>query len=242
MFKLIAALIWFPMAGLAQTEVMLTAADGVQVFADHYAHEGPDFRGTILLFHQADSNAAEYKTIAPRLAALGFDALAVDQRSGGNMFLGVNRTAAAVGRGLPYEAALPDMEAALDYATALTPGGPVIAWGSSYSAGLVIVLAAQNPGRLAGVLAFSPGEYFAGLSVAHEAAQLTMPVYLTASGTEREMAEVTAIAAAVPAGLATVVTPIAGRHGSSTLIQSYNQGGWTDNWLPVEAFLAVVAP
>ena len=79
MWQIIAALVWFHMPGPAQTEITLTAAGGVQVFADHYAHQGPRLRGTILLFHQEGSSATEYGMIAPRLAVLGFDAIAIDQ-------------------------------------------------------------------------------------------------------------------------------------------------------------------
>ena len=39
MWQIIAALVWFHMPGPAQTEITLTAAGGVQVFADHYAHQ-----------------------------------------------------------------------------------------------------------------------------------------------------------------------------------------------------------
>ena len=126
MLKLALAFALLPLASWAQTEIELTAADGVAVFADAYTHEGDVLRGTIVLFHQADSNAAEYATIAPRLAALGFDALAVDQRSGGSMFMATNRTATALGRAATYEAALPDMQAALDYVITAPNTGPVI--------------------------------------------------------------------------------------------------------------------
>lgn len=49
----------------------------------------------ILLFHQAGSSKAEYATISPRLVAAGYSALAIDQRSGGELF-GSNETAAAL--------------------------------------------------------------------------------------------------------------------------------------------------
>lgn len=242
MFKLAIGLLCLPMAALAQSEISFPAADGVTVFADFYGHAGDRRRGIILLFHQADANAAEYGTIAPHLAALGFDSIAVDQRSGGNMFTGTNRTAAALGQRAPYEAAIPDLEAALAYATDSASADPIILWGSSYSSSLAIVVAARHPEVVDGVLAFSPGQYFSALIVADEAATLAVPAYLTASGTDEEMAAVAAIASAIPAGLATVVDPVAGRHGSSTLIENANPGGWADNWRPVEAFLDRVAP
>ena len=242
MLKLALAFALLPLASWAQTEIELTAADGVAVFADAYTHEGDVLRGTIVLFHQADSNAAEYATIAPRLAALGFDALAVDQRSGGSMFMATNRTATALGRAATYEAALPDMQAALDYVITAPNTGPVILWGSSYSSSLALVLAAQNQGKVDAVMSFSPGEYFAGIKVADAAATLTIPVYLSSSGTDSEMEQVVAIASGIAANLVTIDDPTAGRHGSSTLIEASNRGGWADNWIPVGAFLDMVAP
>ena len=103
-------------------------------------------------------------------------------------------------------------------------------------------MAAQNPGKVDAVMSFSPGEYFAGIKVADVAATLTIPVYLTSSGTDSEMEQVVAIASGIAANLVTIDDPTAGRHGSSTLIEASNQGGWADNWIPVGVFLNMVAP
>ena len=56
---------------------------GGKVFGDLYRAKSST-RGLILMFHQAGSNYTEYSGIAPRVAALGWDCLAVDQRSGGD--------------------------------------------------------------------------------------------------------------------------------------------------------------
>ena len=53
----------------AQTKLTLTASDGVAVSALQYSAKG-GARATVLLFHMAGSNKAEYAPIAPRLAAL----------------------------------------------------------------------------------------------------------------------------------------------------------------------------
>ena len=135
----------------------LTAADGVTIAADVGTASGRR-RGTILLFHMAGSNYAEYAPITPRLNGIGFDTIAIDQRSGGTEFGRRNETAARLGRNPGFAAALPDMEAAL---TRARGNGPVVIWGSSYSAALVFVLAAGHPTDIAAVLAFSPGEYIA---------------------------------------------------------------------------------
>ena len=81
--------------------------------------------------------------------------LAIDQRSGGGEYGGKNRTVTALGRSASYDAALPDLEAALAWGRAHANGAPLLLWGSSYSAALVFVLASQHPADVQGLLAFS---------------------------------------------------------------------------------------
>ena len=71
------------------------------------------------------------------------------------------RRSTALGRSTAYRAALADLQAALDWARA-NHAAKVVADGSSYSASLVFLLAANNPGKIAGLMAFSPGEYLGG--------------------------------------------------------------------------------
>src|SRR5579872_2159785 len=136
-----AVLISIPAAADAAGQaVTLRARDGVSVSGVAYTATHP--KAIILLFHQADSSKAEYATIAPRLAAAGFSALAIDQRSGGSLY-GPNETARRLGKPVSYEQAKPDLEAALEWATARHL--PVVLWGSSYSASLVFEVAAEHP-------------------------------------------------------------------------------------------------
>jgi alpha-beta hydrolase superfamily lysophospholipase len=228
-------------ASAAPSSLQFTAADGVTIFAQSYAHAGTA-RGTILLFHQAGSNKAEYDAIAPRLAEAGFDAIAVDQRSGGNLFGKPNQTVKKLGGETGYEAALPDLEAALAYAKQTAPKQKVLVWGSSYSASLVFVLAAKHPEEISGLLSFSPGEYFGAASVSGAAAKARAPVYITSASDSGEVAEAKAIANAVPAGFATQYIPKRGVHGASTLRKDRNPKGLDENWAAVEAFLAKAAP
>jgi hypothetical protein len=76
-------------ASVSPGPVTLQAHDGVSVSGLVYEARQP--KGIILLFHQAGSSKAEYATIAPGLAAAGFTALAIDQRSGGTLY-GPNET------------------------------------------------------------------------------------------------------------------------------------------------------
>jgi len=198
-------------------------------------------RAIVLLFHQAGSSKYEYDTIGPRLAAQGFTALAIDQRAGGTLF-GDNSTVHLLGGSQPYLDAEKDLQGALDWA--VTQHLPVIVWGSSYSSALVFLLAAENPGKVQGVLAFSPGEYLSAPDkVRNAAAKVTVPVFVTSAKEAGEIAAAKAIIDASPAQTKVrYVPPTAGVHGSSTLIPDRNAQGAEENWRAVEAFLNQVVP
>ena len=212
--------------------VTFPAPDGVTVHADY---QGQGKQPLIVLFHQAGSNLHEYDPIVPRLHEMGFDTLAVSQRSGGARFGGDNETAKGVGGAPDYLAAYPDMEAALAFARGKS--GQVVVWGSSYSSALVLKLASEHPKGVVGVLSFSPGEYFgSAFAVKRAAAKVAAPVFVTSASDAGEIAAAKAIAAAVP-GEATQFVPKRGVHGSSTLRSDENPKGTAENWAAVEAFL-----
>src|SRR5882757_7923036 len=140
---------------IAVQPVQLRAADGVTVFGRYYRTAKP--KALILLFHQAGSSKDEYASIAPQLNRAGYDALAIDQRSGGVLY-GPNETVAKLGHEAGYLEAKQDLQAAVDWGKAKAL--PLILWGSSYSSSLVFPVASENAGAVKAVLAFSPGEYF----------------------------------------------------------------------------------
>ncbi|WP_240953686.1 alpha/beta hydrolase [Sphingomonas sp. G-3-2-10] len=224
--------------GTKQETVQLKAADGVQVYGTY--SEPANAHAVILLFHQAGSGQGEYATIVPRLNAEGYATLTLDQRSGGDMF-GGNWTVKALGREVSYLDARKDLEAALDWAR--TRKLPVILWGSSYSASLALLLAADRPGQVAAVLAFSPDEYFEGKpSVRDAAAKLTIPVFVTSAQDPKEIAAAKALIDAVPGTAKRQFVPVQGGvHGSSILILARNAGGADDAWNSVLPFLRGVA-
>lgn len=218
--------------------VTLTAADGKAVFGQLYRAEQP--KALILLFHQAGSSKAEYTTIAPRLVAAGYSALAIDQRAGGTLF-GPNQTSAQYRQAPGYLEAVPDLQAAVDWAA--QQHFRVILWGSSYSAALVFPLSVRNAGKVTAILSFSPGEYFDDKQLVRSAAaQVTVPAYITAAANSDEMEAAKSIAEAMPSRLVTRYIPKQGIHGASTLIVAKDPKAAEDNWLPVLAFLRKVAP
>jgi dienelactone hydrolase len=222
----------------AQEPVVLTASDGVKVYGDFYpaASKSAPY---ILLFHQAGSNREEYAPIAPRLVKLGFNCLAIDQRSGGGMWGRENETAQHLGHSAEYLDALADIEAALAWARSSGRNGKVLVWGSSYSAALVFLLTAKHGDEIAGVLSFSPGEYLGSPHLVRDAAaKVTVPIFVTSAKDAEEIAAAKAILAASPSQSKTQFVPqIAGVHGSSTLRADRNKAGEAENWQAVETFL-----
>ncbi|MEM7154492.1 MAG: alpha/beta hydrolase [Myxococcota bacterium] len=222
-------------APLAPAEVELSAADGSAIFGTLYAVERDKPGPVVLLFHQAGSNAAEYNAIAPRLQSLGFDALAIDQRSGGRRFGRDNRTVAKRGKSTGFKAAYADLEAALAWAT--ERGHPtILAWGSSYTAALVFRLAAEHGDSLTAVLSFSPGEYLGREGMVAEWARDTdLPFFIT-SNRGKEATAAQALADELPRP-ATVHVPARAVHGSSMLRPDRNSAGNAAIWTEVERFL-----
>jgi dienelactone hydrolase len=162
--------------------------------------------------------------------------LAIDQRSGGNYGGEDNRTAKESKAFWTYTDALPDLEATLEWARAKHPKSKIIAWGSSYSASLVIVLAAKNH-DVVGVMAFSPGEYFDGRpSVSAAASKVTVPAFITSAG-GKEVGVARMIFEALASSDKMQFVPEGfGVHGSSALLQP--QGKSDEYWKAVETFLA----
>jgi dienelactone hydrolase len=194
----------------------------------------------ILAFHQAESNLFEYATIGPRLAAAGFTVLAIDQRSGGDYFGGSNRTVTERGYSSAYEAALPDLVAALVWGREQARGAPVLLWGSSYSAALSLILAAREPSGVAGILAFSPGEYLPRRRAVRSAAEIvTVPVYVTQGREPGELDAVRSIVRSIASQEKVHFVGTKGAaHGSSTLREDVNPSGAEENWQAVMKFLA----
>jgi dienelactone hydrolase len=225
-------------AGPAPAPVTLSAADGVTIYGRAWSATAAD-APTILLFHQAGSSKSEYAPLGPRLAQLGYNALAIDQRSGGDLFTPTNETVQHLGRSESYPAVLPDMEAALAWAERAHPHAPVYVWGSSYSAALVFALAAKHPHEIAAVLAFSPGEYLDDKHFVRDAARkVRVPVFVDSAADPQEERNARAIFDAVPSRVKVDYVPQAGIHGSSTLREDRDPAGAAENWTAVTAFLA----
>jgi pimeloyl-ACP methyl ester carboxylesterase len=219
--------------------VTFDTKDGVKIYGDFRKAEGQS-RATILLFHMAGSNKSEYAPLAPILNKAGFSTLAIDQRSGGDLWGDVNRTAAAARSSENFADAIPDLEAAIAYGN-IQHSGPVAVWGSSYSSALVFIAATRHP-EVKALLAFSPAEYIQGYSIAKQATKLTIPVFITSAPDAGEISSGEALAKAVPGPRAVQYVPKHGVHGSATLRTDEDPQGATENWRHVMAFLDSAFP
>ncbi len=171
-------------------DLSFLTGDSIRVFARLY--HVADSLPVIVLCHQAGFNKAEYREIAPKLNALGFNCLAIDQRSGGTMKGGfTNQTVEFNKDKLPtmsrlesFISARPDIEAAINYAYNRYHQ-KVILWGSSYSATHALYQALENP-KLKAIIAFSPGNYYNEFYYSIEPAlkNLKIPAFITSSREE----------------------------------------------------------
>jgi pimeloyl-ACP methyl ester carboxylesterase len=138
-----------------------------------------------------------------------------------------------------YSDALPDVIAALQFARKHYPDSKVIAWGSSYSASLVLKASGEHPELADAVLAFSPGEYFSHLGqsntwIRDAARQIKVPVFIASAKDEAEKWQ--AIYDAIPAPEKMYFLPATpGRHGSRALWEKYDDS--PAYWDAVTAFL-----
>lgn len=223
--------------------VTFPSEDGLKITADLYLARKDPKTPFVVLFHQAQWSRGEYRKIAPKLNALGFNAMAVDLRSGNEAEGVVNETAKrarAKKKPTTYLDAIPDMRAALKWARKHRAKGELFGWGSSYSAALVIRIAGESPELMDAVLAFSPGEYFRPLGkgrtwIKDAAKKIHKPVFITSA--RREKKQWKPIFDAIPSKEKTSYTPVdqPGQHGSRALWDRF--AGHEGYWDAVEVFL-----
>jgi len=218
--------------------VAFNSSDGVMVTADVYM-VSDEQAPLILLFHQARFSRGEYREIAPKLNALGYSCIAIDQRSGDKVNGVINQThivAEKNGLSTKYPDAYPDLVAALNYAKETYPNREIIIWGSSYSSSLVFILASEFPEDVMGILSFSPGEYFEyeGNKIVDFSSKVQCPVFITSA--KNEYGEWEEIYAAIPNPNKQSFLPESeGFHGSKALW--IEKPGNEEYWKAVIKFL-----
>ena len=201
------------------THIEFPSADGVPVMANLY-YDKKNSGAPILLCHMAEFNKSEYKTIAKKLCEMGYNCMAIDQRSGGNTSGSENETRIeAEKRGKPttFLDAEQDIAAGVGFLSQRYHS-KVILWGSSYSASLALKIGKSDP-RVAAVLAFSPGEYFLKDSLELKSCirNIGKPVFVTSSREEANDELIKIIEALGPANVTHFKPKGRGEHGSQVL-------------------------
>lgn len=235
---------------VAKKEITLKSLDDLILTADLYTGSLLNKKAPfILLCHQAGWSRGEYLAIAPKLVKMGFNCLALDQRSGGGINDVKNKSvAAAKAKELPtlYLDARQDIIAALKFVKKKHAKGKLLVWGSSYSAALVLEIVGNQPELADGVLSFAPGEYFSRFGktehfVRDGAKKLKVPVFLTGSKSETK-SSVKQIAESMKLGknLHFFKPTTSGRHGSRALWSKFDDS--KDYWRAVTKYLDTFFP
>jgi len=113
-------------------------------------------RGGVLVVHENRGLTDHIRSVAGRLAASGYSALAVDLRSeeGGTGSFGDEAEVTAALNGVPDSRFVADMKAALDEIGRRTPGARLGAVGFCFGGGMVWTLLASGEPRLAAAAPF----------------------------------------------------------------------------------------
>ncbi len=232
-------LVLFTRYTYSQQTITYNATDGISVTADFYEAKSSD--QFIILFHQAGWSRGEYKEIAPKLNALGYNCLAVDQRSGGAVNGVQNETNAVAkkkGKKTEFVDAFQDLEASIAYVKNTYKPKKLIIWGSSYSSSLVLKYAGEHPDSLDGVLSFSPGEYFEDKKfITKSAKHIKIPVFITSAQNEKK--SWASIYEAIPSDKKQSFRPkTKGNHGSRALWAKFSDH--EEYWKAVKIFLKTI--
>lgn len=232
-------LLFCKVAGAAEL-VKIMSKDGIEITADLYKIH-PDTAPMIILFHQAGWSRGEYEEIAPQLNALGFNCLAVDQRSGKTVNGVDNMTflnATKAMKQTRYIDVYQDIEPIITHVKTYFSKGKIILWGSSYSSSLVLKYAGDK-GGIDAVLAFSPGEYFKAFGkpadfIKTSAANISCPTFITSGRSER--GSWWAIYEAISdEGKQYFLPETSGNHGSRALWVKFSDSKYY--WDAVQSFL-----
>lgn len=214
----------------------IVSLDGININANIYelSKDAP----VILLCHQARFNKFEYAGIAERLNDLGFNCIAIDQRSGGplgNKQNWTNVRARDQGKEVEYLDAEKDIEAVIKYASKRYKK-KIIVWGSSYSSTLALYAALENK-NVSAVISFSPGDYFTPVrpSLTENLVNLQKPMFVTSS-----LSEAPALTEMIECMVLTddqvqFIPENEGYHGSKALWKG--QPDSEEYWKAIEAFL-----
>ncbi len=216
--------------------IEFNSLDSLKISAHLYQID--DSSPVILLCHQARFNKFEYAGIAERLNRMGYNCMAIDQRSGGPIGDRQNLTylrARKLEKDVDYIDAEPDIKAAILYLHKKF-NSKIILWGSSYSSTLALYLAAEMD-EVSAVLSFSPGNYMADKkgSLIDILSDFDKPMFLTSSKFEAKGISELISKHKLTKYQVQFIPEGNGHHGSRALW--INQMGGDEYWIAVGLFL-----
>jgi pimeloyl-ACP methyl ester carboxylesterase len=216
--------------------IQFLSLDSLTITANLYDHDRAS--PVIILCHQAGFNKFEYVEIAKTLFNKGFNCIAIDQRSGGNVIESFNETMLAAKKlelSTEYVDAEQDIIAAINYG-AEKYGKKVILWGSSYSSTLALYIAIENE-NIEAVIAFSPGNYLDEQkgSLKEKLVGFKKPMWVTSS--KEEAPELTALLDSLSLGENQLqyIPTSDGKHGSKALWKTNENN--EEYWEAINEFL-----
>lgn len=232
---ILAALISFSSDNKKPDTITFASPDGVTITADKYLVN--DTLPWMILCHQANFSRGEYIETARKFTKFGYNCLAIDQRSGkevNGIKNGTSVSAKSKKKPQGYLDAEQDILAAISF-TAKKTKKKIVLVGSSYSASLVLKIAAKN-NKIKAVVAFSPGEYFEEkLNVKQSIKNLSVPVFVTSS--KEESPAVTELIKGIKSTTHVQYTPqIKGDHGSKALWESCPE--YHEYWMSLLMFFS----
>jgi dienelactone hydrolase len=172
-----------------KTVISFPSADSLDLTADLYFLA--DTLPYLILLHEQGSSRGEFESLAERFQKMDYNCLAVDIRNGGNANFISNETVRRSRHGdyiLGREEVENDIRASVNYAFN-TSGKEVVLLGSGATASLCMKLTKEMD-EIKGVIALSPGEFFAPfLSIQDTISNLQKPVLIASTKTEHPYIE-----------------------------------------------------
>lgn len=219
----------------SQQTITFPSLDEVSITADLYKIN--DTATYIVLCHLSDHSRGEYIKTAKRLNELGYNCLAIDTRTGNEIFEIKNQTAIEakkINKPTGYLNSEQDIIAAVNYADSLSNNKGVILFGSSFSASLALKIGTVNS-KVKSVIAFSPGEYFGKqFNLKKAIVKFNKPIFVTSS--KGESKEVAALIKSIKSKYMVHFIPKEnGDHGSLSLWTSTSNN--SEYWIALEKYL-----
>lgn len=167
-----------------KTIVSFPSADSLELTADLYFLA--DSLPYLLLMHEQGSSRGEFESLAERFQKMDYNCMAVDIRNGGNANFISNETVRQTRQGnyiLGREEVENDIRASVNYAFNKS-GKEVVLLGSGATGSLCMKICKEMD-EVKGVIALSPGEFYAPfLSIQDTISNLQKPVFIASTITE----------------------------------------------------------